>query len=376
MPVVDAVWASSCDAGSSIDDSPSTSSSGPSAFKQQLVLLIEVLLDFMRFFSAEQDPGLGSCFDDDSDDDRPSQATAAASQAAVPLNPSLLQSLLQLLQVAYGGSLADCDRAILRVLLLLDHLIPAPPAHLGSSGGSDAAGNGATTVAEAPRQQLPWPRCLFGTAAKLYYEQQQRQQGSAASSAALALFQQQLLRDMSPLEPLRCAGFAACGLLGVVLRALAAEDDELRFLAYTCLGRLTTLLAQEPPPQAHTATTAAAEAAGGGGGTSHRAQTERRKQLQSHSLQQQLLKSSKHSHQLQALLNFVNAGVSSLSPFPHANPGQSADIHLLQQFGGLKVVLASNALHVLRNVLQLLITDFLTHRVVRASCCLMDVEAS
>jgi hypothetical protein len=202
MPVVDALWVSSSEASSSINGS-SSSSTGPGAFKHQLILLIEVLLDFTRFFSANQNPDLAK---PDNDDDRLLKGAAAASGA---VDPALLQSLLQLLQVAYGGSLSDSDRATLRVLLLLDQLLPQPTAQRAGSSirsAALAAADGDKAAAEMSTwQQLQWPRCLFGSAAKLYYEQQQRLQGSAASTAAVGLLQQQLLRDLSPLEPLRCA---------------------------------------------------------------------------------------------------------------------------------------------------------------------------
>lgn len=106
--------------------------------------------------------------------------------------------------------------------------------------------------------------------------------------------------------------FAASGLLGVVLRALAAEDPALRSVAYACLDKLTAELETSPEPQA-------VKTLGAPGSHSR-----------SFGSIQQLLRSSKRVHQLQALLLWVHAGVKEpLQQLPTASATLAAEAALL-----------------------------------------------
>jgi hypothetical protein len=350
----------------------------------------------------------------------------------------------------------------------LDALLPlAPPKQPSSSSdssgdehSSDAAAVAAAAAAAAQEQYpLQWPRCLFGTAAKLYYEelhaqrqQQQQQQGAhgngppqAAAAAAAAAgvvdveYVQQLLQETCPLEPLQCAlttvlfpdrrclipddepgnaltdlyynttttinssssssssssggsssvggspsssstvgsvlevcagaaasvaaaaydpvpllllglrglqqgcmdldSFAVCGLLGVVLRSLAAEDPQLRTLAYDCLSLLTADSAQglvtpgSDPSQGLVR--------GGGQGITRPPGQTLDGVHQTNNLGQQagrglfgsvpqLLRSSKRVHQMRALLLWVQAGVMSpQQQIPTASAALAAEASLL-----------------------------------------------
>jgi hypothetical protein len=478
MPVVQAVWASedstadtaaaahhtssSCSSSSSSGGSSGSSGgdSSQDSFRCQLVLLLEVLLDMCKLYTSKQQQQQQDTDSMDSGDSGPAAASAAVDAASLGLSPDLLQSLLQLLQVAYSATLSDADRATLRVLLQLDALLPSTTHQQPSSSSSDERSGDGEAPAEQQQYPLQWPRCLFGTAAKLYYEhvhlqRKQQQQGAsavsngptpAAAAAAAAVganaagvdvkFVQQLLQETCPLEPLQCAltvalfpdrrclnpdyepgnalvdlyystttttttsssssscrsgsvggspttssssssgivgpildvcagaaasaaaaaydpvpllllglrglqqgyldvdSFAVCGLLGVVLRALAAEDLQLRTLAYDCLALLTADSACQPGSDQ---TLDKGLVRGGAGSLPGQTLDGHQNNLGqagkgsgSFGSIQQLLRSSKRVHQMRALLLWVTAGVTSpQQQLPTASAALAAEASLL-----------------------------------------------
>lgn len=109
------------------------------ALRTEFAALLETLLDFRTAYDSvydERGGRVGSC-------GAGTGGSGGAAAAAVPFGRrhaerSVLLALLQRLQCAYGATLRESDRAILRVLLRLDELLlPPPPSGQEIPGASD-----------------------------------------------------------------------------------------------------------------------------------------------------------------------------------------------------------------------------------------------
>ncbi|EFJ52598.1 hypothetical protein VOLCADRAFT_86859 [Volvox carteri f. nagariensis] len=207
------------------------------ALRTEFATLLETLLDLRLAYDTYDQHGrhCGKAGAGNRSDGAAAAAAAAAATAAAfghgAAERTVLEALLQLLQCAYGASLRESDRAVLRVLLRLDELLLPLPAADSADGDDADDPRCADLVTRRLSGGSPLARSGYvcGTAARQYYQASAAAQAAAYGTAAAgAAADRTALRTRAVTEnqlsdPRVIALACVCFPAG---RTLAAEEDD------------------------------------------------------------------------------------------------------------------------------------------------------